>query len=90
MKIFRTRQDVIDFATGNAPTRACQRQMETQGELSVFGGVTSPEGFPGWLVRVNRKWQIGIWLDAASQKISVTYPTQEIPDAAKLIKGPML
>ena len=89
MKIFRTRQDVIDFATRFAPTRACQRWMETTGAITVFEGVTSPEGFPGWIVLVHRQWRIGVWVNEAERKVAITYPPV-IPHGATSLTRAML
>lgn len=74
MKTFRTRQDLIDFAAANAPTNACERAIREQGRITVFGGIKSPEGFPGWLVDVEGKWLIGIWINDAARKIQTSYP----------------
>lgn len=74
MRTFHSRQDLIDFAAMHAPTTACERAMRERGHISVFGGIKSPEGFPGWIVLVDQKWAIGIWINAEQQKIQTSYP----------------
>lgn len=97
MKPLHTKQDVIDLAAEHAPTRACQRYMDEQGHMEVFRGVTSPEGWPGWVVRVesipyrpkgNRdmSWYIGVWVDEVARAFRITY-LDRLPEGAIRLEG---
>lgn len=80
-----TREELLDLAIRCAPTSAIARRIRVNG-ATIFGGVTSPEGFPGWIVDAGHDRFIGIWWNDAHQKYQVSYPTQ-IPPGSFILKG---
>lgn len=80
-----TREELIAVAIRCAPTTATARRIRENG-ATVFGGVTSPEGFPGWIVDAGQQRLIGVWFDEAAHKYRITYPAA-LPDGAKILKG---
>lgn len=88
MRPIRSRSELIELAAANAPTNAVARRMRENG-ARVFGGIKSPEGFPGWIVDAGLGRFIGIWIDADARKYRVTYPSG-LSEGAMLVKGERL
>jgi hypothetical protein len=91
VKPLRTKSELLDLAIAAAPTRAIARRLREVG-AAAFGGVTSPEGFPGWIVQYEPGPPgrfIGIWVDERAQTYRLTYST-ELPQNAVPLKGERL
>ena len=82
MKPLRTREELLDMAAHCAPTAAVGRRIREDG-ATVFRGVTSPEGFVGYVVK-SRDRLIGIWCDTTRRKWICSYP-QTLPDGAQMV-----
>lgn len=85
MKPIRFRHDLLDIAARNAPTTATARKIREDG-ATVFGGVISPEGFPGWIVQAPNDRLIGVWINQENRKMKITYP-DKMPSGSLLIRG---
>lgn len=72
MRPIRHRNDLIDMAIRNAPTKAVAR-LGQQG-ATVLGGFNPVESLPGWIVRIGGRL-VGIEIDDARKKYRIVYLT---------------
>lgn len=91
MRLPRTVNDLIELAAVNAPTRACERCIRSDG-ATAFRVRQGAAGLPGWIVRARtpgRTFLIGLWVDEAARRVRCTYP-DELPEDAKEVEGQRL
>lgn len=83
MRPIRRRQDVLDIAALNAPSRACAAAMESSlCQTLLLGSFTAVEGFPGWIVKVTslykKTWLIAVLVNEVDRTTPIRY-IEEVP-----------